>query len=183
MATLHSRPAVARLVFQVYGRPLHPEMFDVLARRTVEHPDFHLTVLLTPTGHVLSWDNGAVHLTEATIALDQEMPPSRCLLSKSFGSESSARIECGKGVSYQATYHAETLPVDLFVSVHDEILADGGKRGLMFHFGGASRMALAPLGHVTAEHRPGCLFITSFHTFPRERTVIKTQSLIEQRMS
>ena len=34
---------------------------------------------------------------------------------------------------------------------------------------------------VTAEFRPGCLFLSSFHTFPAENTVVKTQSLIERR--
>lgn len=179
--TAHTRPAVAGLVFQLYSRPLHPELFDVLGTRIIEHPDFHLAVRLTPTGHVISWDNGAIHLTEATIAITQEMPPSRCLLSKAFGPEHSTRIDCGRGVSYQATYHAETLPVELFASVHDEILADGGKRGMLLDFGAPSRLALAPLAHVTAEFRPGCLFLTAFHTFPRECTILKTQSLIEQR--
>ena len=42
-------------------------------------------------------------------------------------------------------------------------------------------LALAPLAHLTAEHKPGCLFVTAFHTFPREFAVLKTQSLIETR--
>jgi hypothetical protein len=180
MAT-RTRPAVAGLVFQVYSRPVHPELFEVLGERLIEHPDFRLAVRLTPTGHVISWENGAVHLTEATISITQEMPPSRCLLSRAFGPESSVRADCGRGVSYQATYHAEALPAALFASVHDEILADGGKRGMLFDFGAPSRLALAPLAHVTAEYRPGCLFLTAFHTFPRECTILKTQSLIEQR--
>jgi hypothetical protein len=31
------------------------------------------------------------------------------------------------------------------------------------------------------EARPGCLFLSAFHTFPDELTVVKTQSLIEKR--
>ena len=42
-------------------------------------------------------------------------------------------------------------------------------------------LTVAPLGFVTVEARPGCLFLTSFHTFPGENTVVKTQSLIEKR--
>ena len=29
------RPRVAELVFQLYGKPLHPELFDILAVRQV----------------------------------------------------------------------------------------------------------------------------------------------------
>ena len=43
------------------------------------------------------------------------------------------------------------------------------------------RLAIAPLGFISAEARPGCLFLSSFHTFPGEHTVVKTQSLIEMR--
>ena len=46
---------------------------------------------------------------------------------------------------------------------------------------GGLLFTLNALGYVTAEARPGCLFLTSFHTFPTENTVVKTQSLIEQR--
>src|ERR1700722_20202617 len=60
------RPAVADLVFQVYGRPLHPEFFDILAVRTIQHADFQLTVRITRTGHVISWENADVILTEVT---------------------------------------------------------------------------------------------------------------------
>ena len=54
---------------------------------------------------------------------------------------------------------------------------------LLHHFASHNRLALAPLGFVQAEFRPGCLFLSSFHTFPCEHTVIKTQSLIEKRAS
>jgi len=37
------------------------------------------------------------------------------------------------------------------------------------------------LGFVTVEARPGCLFLSAFHTFPEEHTVVKTQSLIEKK--
>ena len=45
----------------------------------------------------------------------------------------------------------------------------------------ANRLALSPLGLVTVEARAGCLFIGTFHTFPDEHTVVKTQSLIEKK--
>ena len=45
----------------------------------------------------------------------------------------------------------------------------------------AGRLALAPLGFIAADARPGCLCLSSFHTFPGEHTVVKTQSLIERR--
>ena len=60
-------------------------------------------------------------------------------------------------------------------------LVSAVKRGFLYHFSPHARLALAPLGFVLADFRPGCLFLSTFHTFPGEHTVVKTQSLIERR--
>ena len=57
---------------------------------------------------------------------------------------------------------------------------DGGKRGLLHNFHPHHRLAMSPLGLITVEARARCLFIGTFHTFPDENTVVKTQSLIER---
>ena len=95
--------------------------------------------------------------------------------------EHTARLTCAHGVHYQMSFQVEVLPPEIFLHVHDEILADGGKRGLLHNFPAHDRLAVAPLGYISAEARPGCLFLTSFHTFPGEHTVVKTQSLIEKK--
>jgi hypothetical protein len=175
------RPPVAELIFQVYGRPLHPELFDVLALRQIRHADFVLTVRITRTGHVISWEDDNVHLTEVTAAADQELPSKRRLHSHRLRQEHSAIVPCLHGVHYQSISQVEVLEPELFAQVHDEILSDGGKRGFLHHFCPHARFALAPLGFVLAEFRPGCLFLSAFHTFPCECTVIKTQTLIEKK--
>jgi hypothetical protein len=181
MGTPLARPPVADLVFQVYGRPLHPELFDILAVRQIRHADFVLTVWITRTGHVVSWENDDVHLSEVTTTADQELPQGKRLLSYRLRQEQCASLDCAHGIRYQASFQVETLPPELFAHVHDEILADGSKHGFLHHFSPHARLALAPLGFVLAEFRPGCLFLSTFHTFPGEHTVVKSQSLIEKK--
>jgi hypothetical protein len=176
------RPAVRELVFQLYGRPLHPELFDILAERRIRHADYELTVRITRTGHVITWANPDVLLTEVTAAGNQDLPRSRRLLHYRLRSEQCAKLACAHGVHYQASFQVEVLPPDIFVHIHDEIVEDGSKRGLLHFFPAHSRWTLAPLGFVTAEARRGCLFLSSFHTFPEECTVVKTQSLIETQL-
>ncbi|HMC64673.1 MAG TPA: hypothetical protein VKI65_07025, partial [Gemmataceae bacterium] len=55
------RPRVAELVFHLYGRPLHPELFEILAVRKIQREDYELTVRITRTGHVISWETADVH--------------------------------------------------------------------------------------------------------------------------
>ncbi len=179
MGVYFLRPPVCDLVFQLYGRPLHPELFDILAVRKIRREDYDLTVRITRTGHVISWENANVHLTEVTAAADQELPERRRLLSYRLRSEHTAKLACAYGVHYETSFQVEVLPPDLFLHVHDEIRSDGSKRGLLHHFPGHHRLSVAPLGFVNVEARPGCLFLSTFHTFPDECTVVKTQSLIE----
>jgi len=175
------RPPVCDLVFQLYGRPLHPELFDILAVRKIRREDYELTVRITRTGHVISWENPDVYLTEVTAAADQQLPQRRRLLDYRLRNEHTGTLACAHGVHYQMSFQVEVLPPEIFVHVHEEILADGSKRGLLHNFPSHNRLLLAPLGFIAAEARPGCLFLSSFHTFPGEYTVIKTQSLIEKK--
>jgi hypothetical protein len=172
------RPRVSDLSFQVYGRPLHPELFDTLAARKIQRPDYEVTARITRTGHVFTWTNLDVFLTEVA-AGDQPLPEFRRLIRHRMRGEHTDTVDAGRCVSYQTSFQVEILAPEVFLHVHDEILIDGGKRGLLHNFQPDHRLALAPLGLVTVEARPGCLFLSAFHTFPDEYTVIKTQSLIE----
>jgi hypothetical protein len=175
------RPRVGELVFQLYGRPLHPELFDILALRKIQLADCELSIWITRTGHVISWENADVHLTEVTAAADQALPEKRRLLHHRLRGEQSKTLPCAHGIHYQMTFQVEVLSREIFLHVHDEVLADGGKRGLLHNFRPNHRLSLAPLGYIGVEARAGCLFLSTVHTFPEEHAVVKTQSLIEKK--
>jgi hypothetical protein len=175
-----TRPPVAELVFQLYGRPLHPELFDILAVRKIQREDYRLTVWITRTGHVVTWENANVFLTEVTASQDQELPQGRRLLHYRMRNEQSKALPCAHGITYQMSFQVEVMQPEIFFQVHDEILADGSKRGFLHNFRDNDRLHFGPLGFLSAEARPGLLLVTSFHTFPDEYTVVKTQSLIER---
>jgi hypothetical protein len=174
------RPRVGNLVFQLYGRPLHPELFEILAHRKVQREDYELTLRITRTGHVITWENADVLLTEVAAAAEQELPQKRRLLSYKLRGEHSGNLTCAHGIKYQTTFQVETLQPDIFLQIHEEILADGAKRGLVHNFSPGHRVTLAPLGLIAVESRFNCLFLSTFHTFPEEHTVVKSQSLIEK---
>src|SRR5262245_2898551 len=97
------RPRVADVVFRLYGRPLHPELFDVLAGRTVARDGYTLAVRLTRTGHLLGWTDGRVHLTELIVTADMELPESGRRLGHKFDGGRSGRTDLGGGVRYQVS--------------------------------------------------------------------------------
>src|SRR6478735_7370219 len=91
------RPRVAELVFQLYGKPLHPELFDILAVRRFQREDYELRLWITRTGHVLTFENDDVLLTEVADA-DQEFSDKRRLLRYPMRGEHSGRLQCSHGI-------------------------------------------------------------------------------------
>ncbi len=167
------RPRVAEVLVRLYDQPLHPELFDAVAARTVAHVGTRLTVQLTRAGHALAWTDGRVHLVEVTATADQELPAAGVRLARN------GRCEL-PGVRYQLAHQVEVLEPEQFVHLHAELAADGAKKGLVYHCKTNNRVGLSPLGVVIVEALPRCLSVTAFHTFPDEFAVLKTQSLIEQ---
>lgn len=179
MNSLLVRPRVAELVFQLYGRPLHPELFDILAVRKLQREDYELRIWITRTGHVITWENEDVLLTEVADA-DQAFSEQRRFLRYPMRGEHCGRFACCNDIIYQTSFQVETLPEGIFVQVHDELVADGSKRGILHTFQPHHRFAISPLGYVVVETRMRCLFLSTFHTFPEENTIVKSQTLIEK---
>mgnify|MGYP000247652279 CR=1 FL=1 len=172
------RPRVADLLFCVYNRALHPELFDVLASQRVERSDFLLHLWITCSGHVLTWTDGKRQLTEV-VASQQETLPTGWLVRMPLRGEQQADVLGIPSVRYQASFQEERLPPQLFIEVHDEIIQDGQKEGILIQLGFGSRVALVPVSYLNPQARNNSLVVYAFHTFPEEYTVIKTQSLIE----
>jgi hypothetical protein len=173
------RPRVADVVFRLYSRPLHPEFFDVLTARTVERDGYVLSVRLTRTGHLLGWTDGRIHLTEVTASTDMELPESGRRLGHPFDGGRTCRSDLGGGVRYQVSSQVEILTPEQFQHVHEELAADGARKGLVYHCRTGNRLGLSPLGIVIVQSIPSGLSATAFHTFPEELAILKTQSLIE----
>ena len=170
------------MVFQLYSRPLHPELFDIVARQAVNRSDFQARVHITRTGHMIQWVSRGraepIYFTEIVTAADESLPQGQ-LLHHRFGHDHHAQLKYLPGVTYQASFQKEVLPPELFEVVHDELVADGRRRGFIHQFPQYQQLCLPAIGFVTMDGRPGCQVIHAFHTFPEEWTIIKSQSLIE----
>jgi hypothetical protein len=174
------RPNVQEMVYCLFARPLHPELFETLACRQVKREDYTLTVRITPGGHVLTWHNAEIYLAEVIAGAEQMLPRSGNLLRHRVQGVRSGSAPAAPGVSYRVSSQLEIVPPEVFVHFHEELLADGLKRGLLHHHNPHHRLALSPLSYITVEAWRGTLSVNAFHTFPDECALVKSQSLIER---
>jgi hypothetical protein len=176
---LSVRPSAGELVFQLYGRALHPELFERHAVRTIDRGGYSANVSITTAGHVVAWRYGGLTLSEVAAGATQPLPQKRRLISHRLCGERSDRMECRGGAVYQTCFQLETVAADVFWAFQAELAAGGRRGGLLHEFRGSGRLALGALSLVNVETRADGLFVQAFHTFPDDLAIVKTQSLFE----
>ena len=174
------RPPLGELQFHLFSRPLHPELFEVQAARVVEVDGARVEVRILPEGHWISWKRAQGWASEVATVNSQPLPCGQAVYQLRLHQQRTLGTHLPCGARYEAQWTVETLEAEAFGRVHDEIVADGAKRGLL-HIFPAECWQTPALAHITADARPGLVVFTCFHTFPAEQTVVKTLSLLEWR--
>ena len=173
------RPKVAELTFQLYGRPLHPELFAVFESCTIERGGYSAKIDITSAGHVVTWRYGGLTLTEVAAAAHHPLPKMRRLLRYSVKGQRSDRVECRGGVLYQMSFQLEPTDPEIFWTFQQELAQEGQRQGMLHQFNSSGRMALGALSYINLEARNRSLLIQAFHTFPDDYAVVKSQSLFQ----
>lgn len=175
---LSVRPKVAELVFQLYGRALHPELFEVYNTQTLKRGDYEATINITSAGHVITWRYQGLTLTEVAASAQHPLPQKRRLMSYRLKGDRSDHL--GKaGCRYQVNFQLEPVEPEVFWTFQQELSLDGVRKGLLHRFDSSGRMALGAVSYINAETRNRSLLIQAFHTFPDDYAIVKSQSLFE----
>ena len=173
------RPKVAELVFRLYGRPLHPELFQVYSSRVVKRGDYQAKIDITSTGHVMTWRYAGMTLTEVVTSARRPLPERRRLMACRLKGERTDRIQCRVGVTYEVGLQLEPVEPEVFWTYQEELTRDGRRQGMFHKFDSSGRMALGAISYINVETRSRSLMIQAFHTFPDDYAIVKSQSLIE----
>lgn len=176
---LSARPRVAELAFQVFGRALHPELFDVYKTREVERGGYTARIQITSAGHIVTWRYQGLTLTEVAASAQHPLPQKRRLMNYKLKGERNDRLECRGGVRYQVSMQLEPVAPEIFWMFQQELTHEGERKGLLHTFDASGRMALGALSYIHVETRNRTLLVQAFHTFPDDYAIVKSQSLFE----
>jgi len=176
---LSVRPKVTDLVFQLYGRTLHPELFDIRATRSIERGAYRADVTITSAGHVVTWRREGLTLCEVATSSAHPLPQKRRLLSHRLAGERSDRMECRGGTTYQTCFQLEGVAPEVFWTFQQELCSEGIKHGLFHRFESGGRLALGAISWLNIETRARSLLVQAFHTFPDDLAIVKSQTLFE----
>ncbi len=170
------RPRVAELTFQVFGRSLHPELFQVFKSAQVTRSNFSAKVDITNDGHLITWSSGSVTLTEVAASARQLLPQRRRLAAHSLEGSLQERIEYHLGVHYRYEYALERVPAEMFWMIQNQLGETAKQHELIQVFENSGRMAIGGLSFVHLETRQRSLRVQAIHTFPDDLALVKTES-------
>src|SRR5262245_57005841 len=179
MGVSSGRARVADLAFQVFNRAIHPDWFSTRVYRRITHERWEADVRIIEGGHVVIFGSGSVRLTEILSGPETTLPEPGLVFHSSSRSERSASLFPGAVLEYQTCFEAERVEPDVFRHLCEEMVADGSRHSLIHHFRSSNRLAPPPLSHVHLDPRARGLSIQSFHTFPDECAIVRSQSLYE----
>ncbi len=182
MGVRPDQSGIANVLFRVFHSAIHPDWYATRQHRRFRRDEWEADVRVIEGGHVISWARGTLRLTEVLCDAGVELPRKGLLYEVSPRQERSASLHPADGIEYQTCIESERLDKDVFRHICEELVHDGDKTGL-FHRGPTTdRIGPAAITRVHVEARARGLSIHSFHTFPQECAILRTQSLFEVRV-
>jgi hypothetical protein len=177
------RERVGDLSLRVFAKTIHPEWFETREHKRIGRDSWMADVRIVKRGHAIHWACGPIRLTEVLVASNANPPDLGLLYQSPIRRERSVSLQLADGIEYHTCFEAERLDREIFIHICDELVLDGEKSGLFHRFSPINRLAPPPISRIHVESRTRGLSIHTFHTFPREYAIVRTQSLFEVRVT
>jgi hypothetical protein len=183
MGVSSGRSRVADLSFQVFNRSLHPEWFATRTFRRVEHQGWGADLRIIEGGHAVHFHAGPMVVTEILSGPETVLPEPGLLFHSHLRRERSTHLHPGGIIEYQCCLEVERVDLEIFRHLCEEMSLGASRDSLMHHFRSTNRLAPPPISQIHVDTRISHLAVQSFHTFPDECAIVRTQSLFELRPS
>jgi hypothetical protein len=170
------RPKVAQLTFQLLGRSVHPELFQIYKSHRIERELYQARFDITADGHVISWTVGKTTLTEIASSIHQPVPLERRVFAVPLRDKGGDSIEYRPGLNYKYHYQLERVPSEMFWMIQQQLGETSKNHELIQVFDSSGRIAIGGLSFIHVETRQRSLHVQAIHTFPDDLALVKTES-------
>jgi len=174
-----TKQRVDELLFCVYQRPLHPELFTIHRVKRLRQSRYQAEVWITGLSHVVTVQVGKQIITELVVEENDLLPKKGLATSFRFRGERDHTQTFDEGLKYILSTQVERMTPQLFPATHRDYVHYAQNRGLFISFEEGVHDGLAPFSFVDFDARDHELHIHAFHAFPEEMTLLKTQSIFE----
>ena len=172
--------SVSTLQFRLYDRPLHPELFDIYRDYQVVKNAYEAQIWITGCTHVIGFYRGGTCLVEVTADAAAELPARGLVMQVPFRGERNRQCKRAGGINYMMSFQVESMSAMVYAKTHHELARLGAQRGMFVPFPmWMTRTPLTPFTFIDCAAKPNELHVFTFHAFPEDLTIVKTQSIFE----
>jgi len=173
-----TRPDVADMVLRTFQRSLHPELFDHSDQCAIRFGDRTAEFRLGATGHLIEFRVGGSVITEAAFTKHETLPEFMRVVDRRLIGYRTHMIDL-PSVRYHCSYQLEHVPLDVYLQLHREMEMDSRNAVIALSVAGSSPQSPDCLSYMTCDVLPEGLIVHTFHTFPDNAAILKTQTLFE----
>ena len=173
--------AIEELMFSLFQRSLHPELFQIYAQRRLRTDRYEALIWVTGCTHVVSVFSDDVCLSEVVSTPGQMLPQKGLLERFHFRGPKSHKCTLSRGLSYMTDFQVEKMGPNLYRQSHTDLERFARNRGVFVKFPHLGSGGLEPFCYVDFEARRNELHIHTFAAYPDQITMVKTQSLFDFR--
>ncbi|MEM6459691.1 MAG: DUF2617 family protein [Planctomycetota bacterium] len=161
----------------LYRRPLHPELFDLQARRSDRHGEYEIESWLTPGGHVVRFAVEGQQMTEIVIDSGDHLPETGLIHALPCLGEKDYEMEPEDRLGFFTTVQTESLTDNLYRATLREMETFAHETGSLSHRWDTSNGT--HLSVLDAQKYKREYHVQSYHLVARNGTVLRTQSIFE----
>ena len=169
--------------FNIFRRPLHPELFDICRGQRFFQGDYEVNIWITGCSHVVSVHNDGHSLCES-VCNHEQMLPARGLVRR-MPFKGNRKYQCKWGDQkfiYMMSFLAEKMSESVYRKTHLDLVRIARKRGIYVPFQQeVASNSLAPFSFIDYEAHWEELHVYAFHAFPEQKTILKSQSLFSMK--
>lgn len=170
---------VEELLFCLYQRPIHPELFQIHRVKRLKQSRYQAEIWVCRLSHVVTVQVGKQILTELISEENELLPKTGLATSFRFRGERDHAQSFKDGLKYILSTQVERMTAHLFPATHRDHVHHAQNRGLFVSFEERGQVGPAPFSFIDFDARDHELHIHAFHAFPDELTLLKTQSIFE----
>lgn len=163
----------------LYARALHPELFQLRARRVIDCAGYELEAWLMPGGHLLRFGRGTDCLCELVTENDRGIPDNGIVAAFFCAGERDFDRDFPRlGVNYMTTVQTEQLNDSIYQNTWDEMMDFAEEAEAMVHRwddDSGPCMSILDLQRYSRE-----IHAQSYHLLANGRIVLRTQTIFEK---
>lgn len=174
-----TQQSVSDLCFYLYRRPLHPELFCIHKNRRLQRGRYQANIWIMGLSHAVTVVGSEGCMTELTCAESDLLPANGLASTFRFRGERDHNEAMSDGIRYMMSSQVERLSQNLFEVTHRDLIRHSETHGLIATFDEWAGDGPVPFTYIEHEAREQELHVYTYHAFPEDLTILKTQSIFE----